>query len=112
MPDEIVAIVIISILAGTFMSIIRMVLGYKERRLTSGKMGESSLTTSELERMMRRAVEEATEPLVRKIDDLEFELATRKEAPQLGEGRRDLLAGVDDEELHPENARVAERERS
>lgn len=85
------------------MSIIRMVLGYKERRGLRGTAHGSSLTTSELEKMMRRAVEEATAPLVqklvKKIEDLEFEMATKQGVKQLDEAPIDLLLDVDSDEL-------------
>ncbi len=109
MPEEILAIVLISIAAGTAMSIVRMVLGYRERRGMRGTTKGSSLTTSELEIMMRRAVEEATAPLmqklVKKMEDLEFELARKKDVRQeqdvrqLHEARTDLLLDVDSDEL-------------
>lgn len=109
MPEEILAIVLISIAAGTAMSIIRMVLGYRERRGMSGSGKGSSLTTSELERMMRRAVEEATAPLVKKIEDLEFEMATKQEVKQLDEARMDLLLDVDSDELKAPAEPVSEK---
>lgn len=103
MPEEILIIIIVSIFAGTAMSIIRMVLGYKERRGLRGTAHGSSLTTSELEKMMRRAVEEATAPLVqklvKKIEDLEFEMATKQGVKQLDEAPIDLLLDVDSDEL-------------
>jgi len=107
MPEEILAIVIISIFAGTVMSIVRMVLSYKERKsmTSTGSHTGSSLTTSELERMMKRAVEEATEPLVRKIDDLESEMAVGK-TPRLEAARTDLLLDIDGENEDAEPASV------
>lgn len=39
------------------------------------------MTTSELERLMRNAVEDATIPLVSKIEDLELEIARLGNAP-------------------------------
>ena len=96
MPEEILAIIIISIFAGTAMSLTRMILAH--RRSMKGSAGSSSLTTSELERMMRRAVEEATEPLQRKIEDLELDLVTGKGARKLEAPRKDLLLDLEDEE--------------
>jgi hypothetical protein len=109
MPEEILAIVIISIFAGTAMSMVRMILSYKERKSMSstGSHAGSSLTTSELERMMKRAVEEATEPLVHKIDDLENELALRQSTPQLEAPRTDLLLEMDEETEDADAVRVA-----
>lgn len=62
----------------TTLTLTGMVLGHrrKSKELASGpRGGESSLTTSELERLMRRAVEEGTAPLVDKIEELELEVA-------------------------------------
>ena len=98
MPEEILIIVVMSIFAGTAISIIRMILGFRERKGLRGSAQGSSLTTSELERMMRRVVQEATGPLVDKIDNLEFELATANKPPQLEEARTDLLLDVETED--------------
>lgn len=102
MPEEILIIVIVSILAGTTMSFVRLVLGYKERTSTKGISQGASMTTSELERIMKKAVEEATEPLAKKVEDLEFELATKlvsKDEPprQLEQAATDLLLDLDEE---------------
>ena len=98
MPEEILAIIIISIFAGTTMSLTRMILAH--RRSMKGSAGSSSLTTSELERMMRRAVEEATEPLHRKIEDLEHDLVVGQDGRQLAAPRKDLLLDLEDESDH------------
>jgi len=99
MPEEILAIILVSIVAVTILSIVRMSLNYRVRRGVSGTSGGSSLTTSELERMMRRAVEDATAPLTKKVEDLEFEIATRKKPQQLGVARKDLLIDLEDEQV-------------
>ena len=96
MPEEILIIVIVSILAGTSMSLIRMILGHRERTSLKGSVQGASMTTSELERMMKRAVEEATEPLARKVEELE--LASSKRPRQLEEASADLLLEIDEEE--------------
>ncbi|GMQ80889.1 MAG: hypothetical protein BMS9Abin05_0318 [Rhodothermia bacterium] len=99
MPEEILAIIIVSIAAVTTLSIIRMTLNYRARGGVSGTSEGSSMTTSELERMMRRAVEDATAPLTKKVEDLEFEIATRNRPQQLEEARKDLLNDLEDEQL-------------
>ncbi len=99
MPEEILAIIIVSIVAVTILSIVRMSLKYVETTGKSRTSEGSSLTTSELERLMRRAVEEATAPLTKKVEDLEFEMATNKEPQQLGEARKDLLIDLEDEQV-------------
>ncbi len=116
MPEEILVIILVSILAGTTVSIIRMVLGYRERRSTRGAAPGSSLTTSELEKMMRRAVEQATAPLVQKLvkkmEDLEFEMATKQEVRQLHEARTDLLLDVNSDELEATAEPVSRKSRT
>jgi len=112
MPEEILIIVLVSIFSGTAISLLRMVLGYRERRGTRGTAQGSSLTTSELERMMRRAVEEATAPLVKKLEDLEFEMAAKHEVRQLDEARMDLLIDVDSDELDVETEQVSRKSRT
>ncbi len=113
MPEEILMIILVSIFAGTSISIIRMVLGYRERR---GTAPGSSLTTSELEKMMRRAVEQATAPLVQKLvekmEDLELEMATKQEVRQLHEARTDLLLDVNSDELEATAEPVSRKSRT
>ena len=76
MQEEIMIIAVVSIIAGTLMiaSIIKSIFGYAKSRNQQGSAPGSSLTTSELERLVRTAVEEATEPLHAKIDRLEARL--------------------------------------
>ncbi len=122
MPEEILMIILVSIFAGTSISIIRMVLGYRERRGTRGTAPGSSLTTSELEKMMRRAVEQATAPLVQKLvekmEDLELEMATKQEVRQeqeigqLHEARTDLLLDVNSDELEATAEPVSRKSRT
>lgn len=98
MPEEILVIVILSIVAGTITSMTKMILSHRER--TRGGIpqreasGQSSVTTSELERMMHRAVRKATDPLLDRIEELE----DRFEAPALPEkGERiDLDAALEE----------------
>jgi len=95
MPEEILAIVLVSIAAGTGLSLMRMILAHRAgRRDKSSPSTDSSLTTSELERMMKRAVESVIAPLVDKIEDLELQLSRRNRA--LEAPRKDLLIDLDD----------------
>ena len=79
MPEEILIIVVLGILSGTVVSLVRMVLGYRERtrgivQPPAAKLSassSSSITTSELERLMRSAVQDATAPLAERIARLE-----------------------------------------
>ncbi len=76
MPDEILAIIIVSIAAITAITIIKTVLGYHERmgsgrkdhletqkEKSKGSSEGASLTTTELERMVERAAASAVQPL-------------------------------------------------
>ncbi len=99
MQEEILIIIIVSIVAASIISIVRMGLNYAEKTGTSGTSEGSSLTTSELERMMRLAVEAATAPLTKKVEDLESEIVTINQPQQLGEARKDLLIDLEDEQL-------------
>ncbi len=112
MPDEIVAIIIISIIAGTFISFVKMILNHRSERFVSSSGDESSLTRSELEAMIRRAVAEATKPLAERIEDLAETL--EGDAPRLPEPAPDLLEGADafEPEEAPEPVRRRARRRS
>jgi len=100
MPEEVLAIALVSIAAGTLLSLLRMILAYKERgRDGSATTSGSSLTTGELERMMTRAVESATEPLRSKIADLEDQIRHPRALGAPGTGALiDVEAKVQDEE--------------
>lgn len=97
MPEEIMVIAIVAIFSGMVISLTKMVLGYREKTRGLGKSesaGSSSVTTSELERMMHRAVRKATDPLVDRIEELE----DRLELPSLpAKGERiDLDAALEE----------------
>lgn len=112
MPEEILAVMIITILSFTTMMIVGMTLRYKSKKAEGHiSSGSSSLTTSELERMMKRAVKDATAPLHEKIDRLEEVIVTTgsREMLELGEAPTDLLHDMDlhqtEEELPKRQAR-------
>ena len=112
MPEEILIIVIFSIAAGTLLSLVRMFLGYQERKCGAvGRQG-SSMTIHELEAMMRRAVPQATSSLEKKIENLEFEVATRKTPRELKRARTDFLLDPDDDVEEREGVRQTTRTRS
>lgn len=69
MPAGVAVVAIVTILAGcwTIASVVKHLFGRPRKRSSP----ESQLTTSELEGMIRRAVEEATRPLEEKIERLE-----------------------------------------
>lgn len=113
MPEEILIITLFAIAAGTLISVLKIFMGFRERKRTVGGHRDSSMTTSELERMMRRAVTEASKPMMDKIEDLEFELSTWNKPRKLEEASTDLLMDIDEieEEAAPVR-RKTRRERS
>ena len=72
MPTEIFILVLVSMGGGMFMGIVSMILKYLREQ--SEGLGGPSLTTSELEAMMRRAVEEANAPLLGRVEAIEERL--------------------------------------
>ena len=91
MPEEILAITIVAIVFGSIVTIVKSVLGYRERTRfgvtpragsRSHSSGGASLTTSELEDMMRRAVADATAPLAERMDVLESHVASARRLPE------------------------------
>ncbi|MFT4604631.1 MAG: hypothetical protein ACI9W4_001364 [Rhodothermales bacterium] len=77
MPEEIMIIAVFAIFVGMVTSLTKMILTHREK--TSGiskaeTSSSSSVTTSELERMMHRAVRKATDPLADRLDELEDRL--------------------------------------
>lgn len=84
MPEEVMAIAIVAIVFGSIVTIVKSVLSYRERTRfgTSSRQLErsssaegTSLTTSELEDMMRRAVADATAPLQTRMARLEKQVS-------------------------------------
>ena len=74
---------------------------------------ESSMTTSELESLMRRAVEDATAPLSEKVEDLELELARlQKDRNQLAAYDPSSRIELEDEVLDVEPVNVESRTRT
>ncbi len=79
MPEELVPIIVISVMAfsGLSIFIIHTIFSFlRDKHGLDSKKGKdsSSLTTSELENMLRRVIEEATEPLMSRLENLEEQL--------------------------------------
>lgn len=119
MPEEIFVLFLCAMLTMTVMT--GMVLSHrrKTKELQSGAgKGGSSLTTSELERIMRRAVDEGTEPLRQAVEDLEARLAERASSREPVRAlppaeRLDLLAqGEDEDEEVIPTSRIPSRTRT
>jgi hypothetical protein len=113
MPEEVLALLIITILSVTVLSIVGMTLRYKSRKgQQSVSSGSSSLTTSELERMMKRAVRDATAPLEEKLDQLEDALVLSQSPRQIEKPKQDLLADMDSHNTEDEHEKERVRSRS
>jgi len=112
MPEEVLVVFILSILSFTVLSIVAMTLRFKSRKAERNiGTGSSSLTTSELERMMKRAVKQATAPLEEKLDRLEDAIIVSETPAELEAKRPDLLGDMD---LHQteEEQQVKQRARA
>ena len=94
MPQEIVAIVIVAIACGTAITILKTILAH-HRETRESSAGESSLTTSQLEKIMERAARKALAPLEQRLASLE-EKSSRPALPPKAE-RIELEEEVDDE---------------
>ncbi len=91
MPEEVAVIAIVAIVFGSVITIVKSVLAYR-KDVRQGSRGEiaskssvsegASLTTSELEGMMRRAVADATAPLADRIDLLESRMSGSVRLPE------------------------------
>ncbi len=114
MPEEILLLFVLMLLGTFTLTFMSMILRHKrKRRQANDRAEESSMTTSELEKLMRRAVEDATAPLAEKVEDLELELA------RLQKGRNQLAAHdpssrieLEDEVLDVEPVKVGSRTRT
>ena len=74
MPEEIAFISVVAIISGCVLvvSLSKMILGFlRDRAGISKQTTGSSMTTSELESMLKRVVAEANEPLLDRIEALE-----------------------------------------
>lgn len=112
MPEEILAIIIVSIASFTAISILKMILSHREKTMgvdSKQQVGGSSLTTSELERMLHRAVRKATDPLVDRLEEIEDRINTPA-LPAAGE-RIDLDAVLEESEpaMQPRGERSRQR---
>ena len=114
MPEEIMILFILMILGTFSLTLTSMILRHKRKRRQANDMAEeSSMTTSELESLMRRAVEDATAPLSEKVEDLELELARlQKDRNQLAAHDPSSRIELEDEVLDVEPVNVESRTRT
>ena len=100
MPEEVLPIVVIAILAFTALSIFitHNIFSFLRDRngLNKKNKEQSSLTTSELEGMLRRVVEEVTLPMSDRIAALEDQISATPETRELPEARKSLNKALDD----------------
>lgn len=83
MPEEVFLIVMTAIAAGTLTSIVKLVVNYLQGRDVKSRSNQgSSLTTSELQRIIEETVQRAIEPLAGKIDRLEYRLDSSQKKDQ------------------------------
>ena len=72
MPEEIMIIAVVAILAGTFTTVVRSVLAYLKTKSGNKEITKgASMTTSELERLMKEAVWEGNEQFISRFESLE-----------------------------------------
>lgn len=92
MPDEVFVIVVVAILAGTFTSVVKLIIGYLQSR-RGEPAGKGSLTESQLRRMIEESVDASMKTLDRRFDTVESRLNRLVEAPP---ERRRLPSAEDD----------------
>lgn len=86
MPEEIFIISLVGIIAGSavVLGVVRGILSVVRARVEGHRgAGSGSLTSSELQRLVQRAVEDASQPLLDKIEDLEHEVRALRPAHPL-----------------------------
>ena len=84
MPEEIFVLFVLMIMSFFGLTMTSMILRHRRRNKEVKSAEGASMTTSDLEQIMRRAVEDATAPLATKIEDLEMEIV------RMGQGAKQL----------------------
>ena len=73
-PFELMVVIIVSVASGCSIIVAKLILDYlRDKNRLRGPAAGSSLTASELQRLMREAVEEANVPLRERLEALEHE---------------------------------------
>ena len=85
MPEEIVFIVIFSIVAGVtaMIAVTKIIVGYLERRHQGPS--DSSLTQTELKELIASAVADATNPIERQLETLQRQIGPAEDRAMLPE---------------------------
>ena len=105
MPEEILILFLFAMFGVFILSMTKMILSHRKgKSQAKSQSSESgSLTTSELEGMMRRAVEQALTGVSGKIEDLEIEVAKLNSSrPQLAAHDASTRLNLNDGELEDE----------
>ncbi len=90
MPQEFAILLALLIISTSVYGVIKLLFDYlRDRSAVARKGNESSLTTGQLNTILRESVEEAIEPLVRRIESLESTLQAK---PRLLEEGRPMIA--------------------
>ena len=74
MPEEVFILFALLVMSTFGLTMTSMILRHRRRSKGATGSSEASMTTSDLEHMMRRAVEDATAPLTAKVEDLAMEI--------------------------------------
>ena len=115
MPEEVAIIFVLSLMGIFFLTFTKMILSHRRKvheTKAISKSTEGALTTSELEAMMTRAVENSMIGLHGKVEDLELEIAQlNKTARQLPEADRESRLEIEDEVVEVEPVRTQSKSR-
>ena len=109
MPEEIMVLFMFAMFGLFILTMTKMILSHRKGKAQAqtGTSESGSLTTSELEGMMRRAVEQAMTGVSGKIEDLELEVAKlNSKRPQLAAHDTKTRLELDDEILDVEPVSV------
>ena len=114
MPEEFFALFVLLVLSTFGLAMVSMILRHRRKQKAAvGAASGSSMTTSELESIMRRAVEDATAPLAAKIEDLEMELVKYgSERKYLGAHDASTRIALDDAQEVHEVEQIAARSKT
>ena len=115
MPEEILILFLFAMFGVFILTMTKMILSHRGGRSQSKSQSSESgsLTTSELEGMMRRAVEQALTGVSGKIEDLELEVAKlNSSTPQLVANDTSSRLELEDEVLDVEPVSVRSKSNS
>ncbi|MDA1028054.1 MAG: hypothetical protein O3B41_03255 [Bacteroidetes bacterium] len=117
MPEEILVLFVFSIFSVSVLTLVKMILNHRksnrETHSVSSRAESGSMTTSELEGMMRRAVEQSITGLSGKIENLEMEVARlANDKPRLVAHDKSVRLELEDEYVDVESVPVRQKSRA